>query len=145
MIPTGTVSTSLIAVKHIFGMNSNWKNHVQYISENKIIYPAGHNIVVYNTDEKTQSHITGIEGFRGISTMSLSPSRKYLAFAERGERPAIYIFETTRQTKRKNYLFQDVNFKDITSIAFTKELETKFLVCLVSRFSSILRILEWFA
>lgn len=52
------------------------KNHVQYLSDHKIVYPAGHNIVVYNTDDKTQVHIGGMEAYRGFSTYCISWTRK---------------------------------------------------------------------
>ena len=34
-------------------------------------------MILYNTDDKSQTFISGIEGFRGISAIAVSTSRKY--------------------------------------------------------------------
>ncbi len=67
----------LMSNRHIFGVNSGLKNHVQFISDHKIVYPAGHNLVVYNSDDKTQAHILGKEQYKGFSTYCVSATRKY--------------------------------------------------------------------
>lgn len=62
--------------RHIFGISNNWRNHVHFINDHKVLYPAGHNIIVYNIDEKQQSYIAGIEGYKGFTTVAVSPLRK---------------------------------------------------------------------
>lgn len=43
----------IIQMKYIFGYRGDFKNNVyQHSDPNKIIYPGGHNIVVYNTENK---------------------------------------------------------------------------------------------
>jgi len=88
IIPSNLTATSLIAprflffllsfnlFRHIFGISNNWRNHVHFINDHKLLYPAGHNVVVYNTDEKQQTYISGVEGYRGYSTLAVSPLRK---------------------------------------------------------------------
>ena len=37
----------------IFGMNTVIQNHLHYIDEHKIIYPAGYHVVEYNMQDKS--------------------------------------------------------------------------------------------
>ncbi len=64
---------------------------------------------------------------------------RFLAVAERGEKPSIYIYDTTklgatRKGIKKNLTFTDTNFKDITAISYVPSMEDKFLVFLVTNF-----------
>ena len=63
--------------------------------------------------------------------------QRFLAVAERGDKPSIYIYDTTklgatRKGIKKNLTFQDTNFKDITAISYVPSMEDKFLVFLVN-------------
>jgi hypothetical protein len=68
---------------HVFGFKSDVADNVHYIDETMVIYPAGHNVVVYNLESKVQRFIHGstdIAGATGISTITaiaLSPNRRY--------------------------------------------------------------------
>jgi len=58
-----------------------------------------------------------------------------LALAERGDKPGIYIYDTTklgatRKGIKKNITFQE-NFKEITALSFVPGQEDKFIVFLV--------------
>ena len=55
-----------------------------------------------------------------------------MAFAEKGDKPAFFIYDTVRLTKKKQYIFQDPDFNEITNIAFLPGQENKFLVCTVT-------------
>ena len=47
------------ARSHIFGLKADVSGGIQYLEDNCVIYPAGHNIVLYSTDTKTQRFIHG--------------------------------------------------------------------------------------
>ena len=45
-------------MKYIFGYRGDLKNNVfQHSDPNKIIFPAGHNLIVYNTENKQQQFL----------------------------------------------------------------------------------------
>ena len=44
-------SGTSIQLKHIFGMKTDTPQ-LFHVEEHKVVYPAGHNIVSYNTEDK---------------------------------------------------------------------------------------------
>ena len=40
-----------VTPKFVFGVNGNINNALAIVEEKKLIYVAGHNIIIYNTDE----------------------------------------------------------------------------------------------
>lgn len=63
---------------------------------------AGHNVIIYNIDEKSQHFIPGCEGTEGINAISVSQSGRYLAICERGiDRAQCMVYEITAHKQRK--------------------------------------------
>lgn len=70
--------------------------------EKRLIYVAGHNIIIYNVEEKTQQFISGSENATEINYVTLSTSGNYLAYCERAEpRAQVTIYEIHSKKKRK--------------------------------------------
>jgi hypothetical protein len=46
--------------RFIFGVKGDVKNNLFYIDDQRVLYPAGHNVILYNMDEKTQIYIPGM-------------------------------------------------------------------------------------
>ena len=40
-------------------MKGDVAGNIFYCEDSRVIYPAGHNVVIYNIDEKTQTYISG--------------------------------------------------------------------------------------
>ena len=57
-------------------MNSTIQNHLHFIDQHKICYPAGYHVVEYNLQEKSQAYYTGQDGYRSYSAISLSQQRR---------------------------------------------------------------------
>jgi len=53
------------------------------VDEHKILYTAGHNIVVYSTEEKNQYFLQGSENVEKITNITVSKSKKFLAICEK--------------------------------------------------------------
>ena len=53
------------------------------IEENKLLYTAGHNVVISSTTEKNQYFLPGQEGTEKITAITVSASKRYLAICER--------------------------------------------------------------
>lgn len=124
-----------------------------FYDDQRVIYPAGHNVVIYNVDEKTQSYIPGknlknlmkfvqigIDGSEGITAMTVSPSRKHLAVCERAERAICVIYDISGLAqnppippKRKKILSSsDYSAKEFICVAFAPTAEKSMLATLVS-------------
>jgi hypothetical protein len=53
------------------------KNNIFFTSDpNKIVYPAGHFIVIHNVEAKKQSFLQGIDGSTKISCIAMSPQKR---------------------------------------------------------------------
>ena len=42
-------------------MKGDVQGNIFYCEDQRVIYPAGHNVVIYNVDEKTQTYISGMK------------------------------------------------------------------------------------
>ena len=74
-----------MAARHTFGIKADVKDNICYLDEQTVIYPSGHNIVIFNTEQKTQKFIPGTENTEGITAMAVSPNHKYVAVAEKAK------------------------------------------------------------
>ena len=50
-----------VTPRFVFGVNGQLNNALHMHEEKKLVYVAGHNVIVYNTDEQHQSFIPGSE------------------------------------------------------------------------------------
>ena len=67
------------------------------IDEHKLLYTAGHNVVVYSTDEKNQYFLPGRENTEKITAIAVSRSKKYLAVCEKANRAVCTIYDIHKQ------------------------------------------------
>ena len=77
----------------MFGAKSDVRENVHYVDESTVLYPAGHQIVLYHVESKTQRFIPCSADTEGITALALSPNRKYLAVAERAEKAQIAVYD----------------------------------------------------
>ena len=71
--------------KFIFGVNGEIPNNMFLIEDRKVMYLSGHNVVIYNTDDKTQYFIPGSENSSGINFVNISSTKRFLAICEKGD------------------------------------------------------------
>jgi hypothetical protein len=74
-----------LSPKFIFGVNGQIKNSLFIYDDKKLLYVAGHNVIIFNPEEISQQFIPGSEGTECINFITLSPAKKFLAICERGE------------------------------------------------------------
>jgi hypothetical protein len=105
------------------------------VDEVQVVYPAGHNVVVYNTEKKTQRFVplaapgetqgSGVVTAMAVSSLKYSNNKsKLLAVAERGAvRPSVTICElNTLKRKGKQALSSpDVASREFVSVAFSPD------------------------
>lgn len=76
--------------KFMFGCNGHIRNNLFIIDEGKrMLYSAGHNVVLYTPEEGEngqQTLLPGSDNCERINFISVSPSERYLAICEKGDR-----------------------------------------------------------
>ena len=122
--------------KFMAGVKSEVANNLHYIDDNTVCYPVGHNIALYNCEDKTQRYISGIEGSEAITALAVTKSKKYLAVAERTEKtPICIVYDISRSVPKRMKVIASSEIrrenKEYISIAFSPKNE-KMLVTLTN-------------
>ena len=120
------MSIAVAAPRHAFGFKSDVASNVWYLDEQTIVYPAGSNCILYNIDQRTQKFIGGTEGSNCMAALAVSPNRRYVAIAEKGEKPAITVYDLHSLRKRKVLTAADMQSSEFVSICFSPD--SKYLV-----------------
>ena len=90
----------MLQPKFISGLKGDVKDNIFFLDDTQVVYPVGHNIVIYHLDEKTQKVFPCIEGTEGITAMALSFNKKWLAVAEKCEKtPIVTIYKVENEKK----------------------------------------------
>jgi hypothetical protein len=95
------MATSLLSHNHIFGLKPSVKDAVWFMDESRVIYPAGHNVIIYDTENKSQKFIHGSDNTLGISAICVSPCKRFLAVAEQAERGIVVVYDLKTLKKKK--------------------------------------------
>ncbi len=93
-----------------FGFKSDVQNNLHYYDDDKVIYPCGHNVVIYSIKDKKQTYIPGIQGSEGITALALSPSKKYLAVCEKASKAICTVYNIAQFISEKKQVY-DINSK----------------------------------
>eukprot|EP00983_Pelagomonas_calceolata_P113431 1159984-Pelagomonas_calceolata.AAC.3 len=97
--------------RFVFGFRADVANNVAYAEDGAVVYPAGHNVVLYSPDIRTQRLIPGTLESEGISAMCVSANKKLLAVAERSEKAIITVYDLQTLKRRKVLVAPDVGSK----------------------------------
>ena len=57
--------------RHIFGFKPDVNNNIHFTDDHLVLYPAGHNTIIYNTESKIQKFIQGSEHTDGITAIAV--------------------------------------------------------------------------
>ncbi|KAK7495825.1 hypothetical protein BaRGS_00012815 [Batillaria attramentaria] len=120
------MSIAIAQARHIFGLKPGISGNIYYHDEQTIVYPAGANCILYNIDQKSQKFIPGSEKSDGMTAIAVSPNRRYVAIAEKGEKPTITIYDLHSLRKKKVLSSPDVPTGEYVSLAFSPD--SKYLV-----------------
>ena len=99
------MATATLSHRHIFGLKADVKDNIWFVDENLIVYPVGHNAVVYNCETRLQKFMHGTEGTEGITALTLSPSKRFVAVAEKADQGIVNVFDLHTLRRRKVYYF----------------------------------------
>ena len=120
------MAIAIAQARHIFGLRPGVSGVICYHDEQTIVYPAGANCILYNTDQKVQKFIPGTDKSQGITALAVSPNRRYVAIAEKSEKPTITIYDLHSLRKKKVLTSPDVTSDEYVSLAFSPD--SKYLV-----------------
>ena len=98
-----TMQGVTVTPRFAFGVNGQISHCLSIVEDKKLVYVAGHNVILYHTDDMSQLFIPGSSDADAINFIHVSTTGKYLAICEKAERRAqvqIYDFSTLK-TKKK--------------------------------------------
>jgi WD40 repeat protein len=120
------MSIASLTARHVFGIKGDVADNICYLDEQTIVFPTGSNCILYNIDQKSQRFIPGTDKSPGITAMAVSPNRRYVAIAERGEKAIITIYDLHTLRKRKVLTYPDGAATEYVSLAFSPD--SKYLI-----------------
>lgn len=97
--------------RYVFGFRGDVKDNVAYSDDGSVVYPAGHNIVLYSSETKTQRLIPGTLESEGITAMCMSGNRRMFAVAERSDKAMITVYDLQTLKRRKQLVASDAGSK----------------------------------
>lgn len=116
------MSIAAVSHKFVYGLKGDVANNIAFIDETTVIYPAGANTVLYNTESKAQKFIPASESSEAVTAMDLTNSKRYAAIAERGgEKPVICIYDLSSMRKRKSLVPSDPECKEFVYVQFSSD------------------------
>lgn len=138
---TGGLQGITVSQRFIFGINGELSLFL--LEDHRVVYTAGHNVVVYNTEDKSQYFYAGSEGTQGITAISLSPQKGYIAICEKGEKAQCSIFDTQTSRRRKTLTASDLESTEFISVAFSPSNEKSHLITLSGEPDYTLMFWKW--
>ena len=109
-------------LKHVFGLRGGVVGGIAFQDEQTLVYPAGSNIVLYNVEQKVQRFIAGSEKAQNVTAMAITPNRRYIAIAEKGDKSATITIYDVHTLKRKKVLSAaDLGISEFVSLAFSPD------------------------
>lgn len=120
------MSIALASPRHVFGFKADVSSNIWYLDEQTIVYPSGSNCILYNIDQRTQKFIPCTDNGNGMTAIAVSPNRRYVAIAEKGDKPTITIYDLHSLRKRKVLTTTETQCSEYVSIAFSPD--SKYLI-----------------
>ena len=124
--PTCVLRRAVVAPRHVFGIKADVRDNTSYFDEQTVLYAAGNNVVIFNSEQKSQKFIPATEKSEGITALAVSPNRKYVAVAERaaeGEKAQVTVYDlhTLKRRKVLQAVSADVSSREFVCIAFSPD------------------------
>ena len=114
-----------------------------HVDEQHIVYPAGHNIVHYALEEHKQQFLSGFEGTIAITSMTISPSGRFLAIGEKSERAVAFVFDLHNMKRKKSLTTSDIMSTEFISMAFHPFHEQKTFITMGGEPDWVLVMWNW--
>ena len=135
------MSVALAAPRHSFGLKSDVAENIWYLDEQTVVYPSGSNCILYNIDQRSQRFIQGTEKSNGMTALAISPNRRYIAVAERTDKPIVSVYDLHSLRKRKVLSSPECQSQEFVSLAFSPD--SKYVIAQGGRPDWILFYWTW--
>eukprot|EP00002_Diphylleia_rotans_P028089 TRINITY_DN5662_c0_g1_i1.p1 TRINITY_DN5662_c0_g1~~TRINITY_DN5662_c0_g1_i1.p1 ORF type:complete len:989 (+),score=210.63 TRINITY_DN5662_c0_g1_i1:224-3190(+) len=109
-----------------FGIQGRIRDNVFYLDEERILYPVGNHIVIFNVESREMTFLPDSDKVKGFIAMAVSPNRKYLAVSEKLiSDPIAQVTIINLQTRKRLRSLNYPEAKEIVSLSFSGD--SKFL------------------
>jgi hypothetical protein len=95
------MSMAALLHRHLFGVKGDVRDPICYVDEQTVLYPAGHNTVIFNLEQRAQRFLPGTEKTEEITAITVSPNKKFVAVAEKSEKGMITVFDLHSLKRRR--------------------------------------------
>ena len=89
------------ACRYVWGLRTDVKDNVQVVSDTTFVFPAGHSVVINNTETHQQQFIQPPADSEGITGLTITPNQRHIAVTERAEKPTVTIYDLQTLKRRK--------------------------------------------
>ncbi|XP_065185398.1 cilia- and flagella-associated protein 57-like [Sycon ciliatum] len=137
-----------ITPRYAFGVRPDIPGSVVFSSDRSLVYSCGKNLVIYNTETLQQqliSYATAGGDVDGLSAVSISPSRRFLAVAEQGASSEAHALVTIwdLHTLRRRKVMQIKESQSPTVISMSFSADSKYLATQSSKPDWSLTLWNW--
>lgn len=95
------MSMAALLHRHLFGVKGDVRDPICYVDEQTVLYPAGHNTVIFNLEQRIQRFLPGTEKTEEITAIAVSPNKKFVAVAEKSDKGVITVFDLHSLKRRR--------------------------------------------
>ncbi|XP_014259633.1 cilia- and flagella-associated protein 57-like [Cimex lectularius] len=130
--------------KHFCGLSEQCSGSVQFLDDNRIMYPIGKTIVIDDIVTRRQRYLQLTKSDRIVRAMVLSPDRHYLAVSETtSNKPTITIFSMI-SLKQVKYLINPIKYCTATQFgALSFTCTGKHIAALIGDPDWLLLLYDW--
>jgi len=109
-----------VTPRHIFGVGSSVSGALQFLDDERVLYPSGSFIVIHEIAKNKQRFIAASIDCVSISAIAVCPDKKYLAVGERTEeRGRVCVYDLATLKKRKELDNPECDAKEYVSLSFS--------------------------
>uniref|UniRef100_A0A7S0VMW2 Cilia- and flagella-associated protein 57 n=1 Tax=Hemiselmis tepida TaxID=464990 RepID=A0A7S0VMW2_9CRYP len=115
------MSMAALLHRHLFGIKVDGREPIWYIDDQTVLYPAGHNTVIFNLEQRIQRFLPGTDKTEEITAIAVSPNKKFVAVAEKSDKGVITVFDLHSLKRRRLLTATDSLSKEFVSLAFSPD------------------------
>ena len=106
----------------VYGVKPEVRGGIHFAADNvSVIYAAGCGVAQYNSKDRRQRLVPLASRGRHLTAVCVNKTRKLLAFAERGDRPHVVVFDLGDSERKKVLRCAEFKSKEVVSLAFSHD------------------------
>ena len=104
-----------------YGVKPDVHGGVHFTRSDTLLYPSGCGISLYSTKDKKQELVPLADKGKHLTAIGVNKNRKLVAFAERGDRPHVVVFDLELRRRRKVLRCAEFVSEEVISLAFSHD------------------------